>query len=213
MIVVFFTSLAVGHETRRISARVSRRNCDVRWRNPVRGPASPRSRRAPRPSAPSPNLAARGDGVPMGFSTEVSRAGAGSGRAPMFSSSDSFIDTRTFYTNLAGVPGFEPGLWVLETDVLTVDTIPLLTLPIANFRFLIARREHSPRNRQSKMSFGFLMIDVFTAATTELFELETFSSGLLVLRSRVVATLTLCALQYDIITRHKFLSPILNLQI
>ena len=26
---------------------------------------------------------------------------------------------------LAGVPGFEPGLSVLETDVLTVDTIPL----------------------------------------------------------------------------------------
>jgi hypothetical protein len=27
--------------------------------------------------------------------------------------------------SLAGVPGFEPGLSVLETDVLTVDTIPL----------------------------------------------------------------------------------------
>jgi hypothetical protein len=26
---------------------------------------------------------------------------------------------------MAGVPGFEPGLSVLETDVLTVDTIPL----------------------------------------------------------------------------------------
>jgi hypothetical protein len=38
---------------------------------------------------------------------------------------------------LAGVPGFEPGLSVLETDVLTVDTIPLQTLPIANLRFPI----------------------------------------------------------------------------
>ena len=150
MMVVFFTSLAVGHETRRISARVSRRNCEVRWTNPVRGPAKPRSRRAPLPSAPSPNLAARGDGVPMGFSTEVSRAGAGSGRAPMFSSSDSFIDTRTFYTNLAGVPGFEPGLSVLETDVLTVDTIPLLTLPFANFRFLI----DAPRTQSEKSTIG-----------------------------------------------------------
>src|SRR5688500_7129635 len=28
-------------------------------------------------------------------------------------------------SHLAGVPGFEPGLSVLETDVLTVDTIPL----------------------------------------------------------------------------------------
>ena len=58
------------------------------------------------------------------------------------------------------------------------------------------------------MSLGFLMIYVLAAATTELFELETFRSGLLVLRSRVVATLTLCALQYDVITRHKFNSPI-----
>jgi hypothetical protein len=43
----------------------------------------------------------------------------------------------TISTILAGVPGFEPGLSVLETDVLTVDTIPLLTLPIADFRLLI----------------------------------------------------------------------------
>ena len=35
-------------------------------------------------------------------------------------------DTNPFLNNsLAGVPGFEPGLSVLETDVLTVDTIPL----------------------------------------------------------------------------------------
>ena len=135
MIVVFFTSLAVGHDTLRISARVSCRNCVVRCTNPVRGPANPRSRRAPRPSAPSPNLAARGDGVPIGLVTEVSRAGAGSGRAPKFSDSFSSIDTETFYTNLAGVPGFEPGLSVLETDVLTVDTIPLGIMPISNCQF------------------------------------------------------------------------------
>ena len=29
------------------------------------------------------------------------------------------------FPSMAGVPGFEPGLSVLETDVLTVDTIPL----------------------------------------------------------------------------------------
>ena len=125
MIVVFFTSLADGQETRRISARVSRTNCEVRWTNPVRGPASPRSRLALLPSAPSPNAAARGNGDPMGFTTEVSRAAAGSGSAPKFSSLSSSFDTLTFYTKLAGVPGFEPGLSVLETDVLTVDTIPL----------------------------------------------------------------------------------------
>jgi hypothetical protein len=144
IMVVFLTSVAVGHETRLISARVSRTNCEVRWKNPVRGPDNPRSRLTPLPSAPSPNLAARGDGVPIGFSTEVSRAGAGSGSAPKFSLSFSSIDTETFYTNLAGVPGFEPGLSVLETDVLTVDTIPLgiiadCQFPIANLPKLSVR--------------------------------------------------------------------------
>ena len=42
------------------------------------------------------------------------------------------------YMNLAGVPGFEPGLSVLETDVLTVDTIPLGT--IADFRLPIGTK-------------------------------------------------------------------------
>ena len=38
-----------------------------------------------------------------------------------------FFDNQSILlkTVLAGVPGFEPGLSVLETDVLTVDTIPL----------------------------------------------------------------------------------------
>src|ERR1700686_2436771 len=147
MIVVVFTSLAVGHETRRLSARTSRTNCAVRWRNPVRGPPNPRSRLAPLPSAPSPNLAARGAGDPMGLTTEVSRAGVGSPRAPKSSGSSSSLDTRTFYANLAGVPGFEPGLSVLETDVLTVDTIPLLTSP--NLPMLTACRLNT--NRKSAM--------------------------------------------------------------
>ena len=38
---------------------------------------------------------------------------------------DPFRHSLSFQTALAGVPGFEPGLSVLETDVLTVDTIPL----------------------------------------------------------------------------------------
>ena len=62
------------------------------------------------------------------------------------------------------------------------------------------------------MSLGFLMIDVLTAATTELLELETFRGGLLVLGSHVVTTLALCALQYNIVTRHKFKSPISNFE-
>jgi hypothetical protein len=35
------------------------------------------------------------------------------------------FETSSFKAAMAGVPGFEPGLSVLETDVLTVDTIPL----------------------------------------------------------------------------------------
>ena len=54
------------------------------------------------------------------------------------------------------------------------------------------------------------MVYVLTAATTELLELETFRCGLLVLGSHVVATLALGALQYDIVPRHKFKSPISN---
>src|SRR6266404_32360 len=101
MIVVFFTSLAVGHDTLRISARVSRRNCAVRWKNPVRDPANPRPRRVPLPSA-------RGDGVPIGLVTEVSRAGAGSGKAPKFSVSSSSIDTRTSILTWQGYQDSNP---------------------------------------------------------------------------------------------------------
>ena len=36
---------------------------------------------------------------------------------------------------MAGVPGFEPGLTVLETAVLAANTIPLS--PIADFRLAI----------------------------------------------------------------------------
>src|SRR4026207_1376530 len=35
------------------------------------------------------------------------------------------ISAMNNFQTMAGVPGFEPGLSVLETDVLTVDTIPL----------------------------------------------------------------------------------------
>ena len=58
------------------------------------------------------------------------------------------------------------------------------------------------------MSLGFLMIDVLTAATTELLELETLGRSLLVLCSYVVPAFALDALQNDIVTRHKFKSPI-----
>jgi hypothetical protein len=52
------------------------------------------------------------------------------------------------------------------------------------------------------MSLGLLVIDVLTAATTELLELQAFRGGLLVLGRHIVATLTFGALQYDVVTRH-----------
>src|SRR6185503_16060623 len=75
---------------------------------------------------------------------------------------------------LAGVPGFEPGLSVLETDVLTVDTIPLCQFPNAEWRMPISRPILNPQseigNRQSLLRF--FMISVLTATAAELAELK-----------------------------------------
>ena len=113
--VVFFTSLAEGHDTRFISARTSRRNWARRSTGPTLGPLSPRVLRAPLPSGPLP---------------KTSRARCGKRRVLVFyivhDLADFLRHSGPFCRNsLAGVPGFEPGLSVLETDVLTVDTIPL----------------------------------------------------------------------------------------
>ncbi len=69
----------------------------------------PRSRRG---TLPSPGLHCRSscDGAPMDASGFICF---------------SHDPLQTLLNQLAGVPGFEPGLSVLETDVLTVDTIPL----------------------------------------------------------------------------------------
>ena len=61
-------------------------------------------------------------------------------------------------------------------------------------------------------SLGFLVIYVLTAATAELFELETFRCSLLVLRSYIVPALAFDALQYDVVTWHKLKSPISNFE-
>src|SRR6185436_20208529 len=58
----------------------------------------------------------------------------------------------------------------------------------------------------SSFLLGFLMIRVFTAASAELFELQTVRSRLLVLRRHVIAALTVTALQYNVIAWHKSLS-------
>ena len=106
---------------------------------------------------------------------------------------------------LAGVPGFEPGLSVLETDVLAVDTIPLWTFPIADLRLPIyadLTNKLKIGNWQSEMSLRFLMIRVLTAAPAELLELQTIWSGFLVLRRYVIAALAIAALQYNVIAWH-----------
>jgi len=61
------------------------------------------------------------------------------------------------------------------------------------------------------MLFGFLMARVFPATAAELAELETISGRLFILGRDVVATLTISALQYDVIPRHK-LFPISDCQ-
>ena len=117
---------------------------------------------------------------------------------------------------MAGVPGFEPGLSVLETDVLAVDTIPLWTLPIADFQLPIyadLTKKLEIGNWQSEMSLRFFMIRVLTAAPAELLKLQAIRSCLLVLRRYVVAALAIAALQYNIIAWHYSTSPIFKSQI
>src|SRR5262245_8617769 len=99
MIVVFTTSLRAGQETFFISILTSCQN----WRT---FPSKPGSR-------PANNCSF--------FSSDIDEAPSRVlDVAMIFTSSQTFT-----YDFEAGVPGFEPGLSVLETDVLTVDTIPL----------------------------------------------------------------------------------------
>jgi hypothetical protein len=211
MIVVFLTSLTDGHETRFISARTSRRNCVIRP-GPASGPLSPRSRRAALPSAPSPKRAALGGTI------------GASGLSVSAMISVDFVQRRNpalYDFKLAGVPGFEPGLSVLETDVLTVDTIPLQTFPIANLRSPITPSQNNPSeseigNWQSEMLFRFLMIGVLAATATELAEFKPVGRGLLIFGRNVVSTLTVVTLKHNIIAWHSLISnfrlPISNLR-
>ena len=79
---------------------------------------------------------------------------------------------------MAGVPGFEPGLSVLETDVLTVDTIPLRVL------------------------LGLFVTSVLAATATEFAEFQAVRRGLLVLGRHVVPTLALITLKHNVIAWH-----------
>ena len=110
---------------------------------------------------------------------------------------------------MAGVPGFEPGLSVLETDVLTVDTIPLA---IANCRFPIANllMSVSP-NRQSATDignflFGLFVSRVLAATAAELAEFQAIRRGFLVLGRHVISTFAIGALKHNVIAWH-FVNP------
>ena len=81
---------------------------------------------------------------------------------------------------MAGVPGFEPGLSVLETDVLTVDTIPLRVL------------------------LGLFVTSVLAATATELAEFQPIGRGLLILGRRVIPTLAILTLKHNVIAWHFF---------
>ena len=89
-------------------------------------------------------------------------------------------------TYLAGVPGFEPGLSVLETDVLTVDTIPLQTSPISRQWVLL----------------GLFVTCVLAATATEFAEFQPVGRGFLILGRHVVSALAILTLKHNVIAWH-----------
>src|SRR5260370_17466237 len=92
------------------------------------------------------------------------------------------------------------------SDVLTVDTIPLRTLPIANFRLPITscfQRQLRIGDWQSEMLLGLFMIRVLTAAPAKFTELQTIRGCLLFLVRDVVAAFSVRPLKYNFFARHK----------
>src|SRR5579875_1144173 len=100
--------------------------------------------------------------------------------------------------NLAGAEGFEPPSPVLETGSLTVELTPLS----AGLTHAWLRLWTPTPGRLSLLRF--FMRRVLAATLTELRELKTPCSCLLVLRRRVIALLALAALQCHNLT-HLFI--------
>ena len=107
---------------------------------------------------------------------------------------------------MAGVPGFEPGLSVLETDVLTVDTIPLHRETRRRGDGVTRRKDKfavSPRLPfPVSFSLSFFVARMLSATTAKLLKLQPIRRGFLVFGRRVVAALTLVALEHNVIARH-----------
>jgi hypothetical protein len=104
---------------------------------------------------------------------------------------------------MAGVPGFEPGLSVLETDVLTVDTIPLRCDAGMGRR---GEAENLPVSASPlspcQFSLRLFVTSVLAATATELAEFQAIGRGLLVLGRHVVPTLALVTLKHNVVSRH-----------
>ena len=93
--------------------------------------------------------------------------------------------------------------------MLTVDTIPLQTFPIANLRLQIVRHRNANQksaigNWQSEMLLGLFMISVFAATAAELAKLKPIRRGLLILGRYVVSALACTTLKNNIIAWHNF---------
>ena len=120
---------------------------------------------------------------------------------------------------MAGVPGFEPGLSVLETDVLTVDTIPLCRLANADsncrlpfLRAIKIEKDHELSDclaigiwqsaMANHLSLGFFMASVLAATTTKLLKFQPIGGGLLILCRHVIPTFAILTLKHNIIAWH-----------
>ena len=93
---------------------------------------------------------------------------------------------------MAGVAGLEPAPKVLETSMLTIDTIPLCPFWILDCRFWIEEwlGQSKIQNLKSKMGlFVFFVQRMAAATTTELFEFQSSRSILFVFSRDVVAFL------------------------
>ena len=112
---------------------------------------------------------------------------------------------------MAGVSGFEPEPKVLETSMLTVDTIPLRLFWILDFRFGLNLKNfldsiQNPEIQNPKLKlFIFPMQSVAAATTAKLFEFQPVRRILLVFGRYIIAFFALGALQNYVISRHNFL--------
>ena len=94
---------------------------------------------------------------------------------------------------MAGAPGFEPGLSVLETDVLAVDTMPLRPLFSHSLLFLNCIRNLQKRTLYERavfLLFNFFMSNMLPTEATILLPFKSIRIVFLVLHRRVISPLT-----------------------